>query len=178
MAMVAERCLAAARRIAMQGRTTGPTLASARVFPWARLATAEGLDIPWWAVGSKSRSRRHGHERLRAAGLGFVGFRQLSGAGARDFGVRFLTARQCGPPALFHKGSCWIPGSWIGRGHPTALLSPLPPWSPSFSMVLKRQCTSRTTLELTTPESNKSVETHRDCNQRRQDHIMVHGPFW
>jgi len=36
-------------------------------------------------------------------GLGFLGFRQLSGAGARDFGVRLLTARQRGPPALFHQ---------------------------------------------------------------------------
>ena len=54
----------------------------------------------------ESHSRCHVREWLRcrtAAGLGFVRFRQLSGAGARDFGVRLLTARQRGPPALFHK---------------------------------------------------------------------------
>ena len=52
--------------------------------------------------GWESRSRRHGRERF-LWGLGLVRFRQLSGAGARDFGVRLLTARQCGPPTFFHK---------------------------------------------------------------------------
>src|SRR5215470_3338726 len=56
--------------------------------------------------GCESRSRRHRRKRLldrTAEGLGFVRFRQLSGAGARDFGVRLLTTRQGGPAALFHK---------------------------------------------------------------------------
>ena len=54
----------------------------------------------------ESRPRRHVRERLlcrTADGLGFVRFRQLSCAGARNFGVRLLTARQRGPPALFHE---------------------------------------------------------------------------
>src|SRR3989442_9308778 len=37
------------------------------------------------------------------AGLVFVGFYQLLAACARDFFVRPLTPRQCGPPALFNK---------------------------------------------------------------------------
>jgi len=56
--------------------------------------------------GGESRSQRHVRERLlysTADRLGFVRFRQLPGACARDFCVRLLTARQRGPPALFHK---------------------------------------------------------------------------
>src|SRR5262252_310199 len=41
-----------------------------------------------------------------------------------------------------------MPGAWRGCGYPTSFSSPLPPCSPSFSMVLKKHCPSRTTLDL------------------------------
>src|SRR6516164_3634113 len=87
--------------------TTRPTTAYARVFPFCsegeRGKEAVSNDGMW---GGESRLRTGRRPRLResrAAGLGFVGFDQLSGTGARDFGVRLFTAWQGGPPALFHQ---------------------------------------------------------------------------
>src|SRR5215471_12235537 len=50
-----------------------------------------------------------------------------------------------------------MPGSWMCRGHPTSLLSPFPPCSPSFSMAFTRHCPARTPLEPKPPESKKSA---------------------
>jgi hypothetical protein len=95
--MVAARCIASVLRIAMQVRATRPTLAYARVFPWAGHAPEEGLGIPWRGGGDARAAHDvtgiSGSRGGTADGLGFVGFRQLAGAGARDFGVRLLTAR-------------------------------------------------------------------------------------
>jgi hypothetical protein len=44
-----------------------------------------------------------------------------------EHGCTRLQAALSGLCQCIRAGSCWIPGSWSGRGHPTALLSPVPP---------------------------------------------------
>src|SRR5215471_11072077 len=118
--------------------------------------TSMGKTLSW-------RCSRRRREPYRSTGRAIKDLRsRVYTDGTREQGE----AGDCGStpvqwPGSITDGSWWIPGSWIGRGHPTAWLSPFPPWRPSFSMVFERQCPSRTTAELKNPESKKSVTSDK-----------------